>query len=132
MAIQSEHTATRTQDLSTETGIPMHYLSKIMRRLVTEGLLKSQKGHGGGFVFARDISEIYLADILRVFNPKVDEEACVFGRETCDSENPCILHDFWDDLQGSINTWSEKYTLRDVANRVGILNERPGSDLREK
>ncbi|MBW2295571.1 MAG: Rrf2 family transcriptional regulator, partial [Deltaproteobacteria bacterium] len=42
----------RAKDLSVATGIPSHYLSKVMRRLVLAGLLISQKGQGGGFLLA--------------------------------------------------------------------------------
>jgi len=39
----------RAVDLSSATGIPTHYLSKVLRRLVLANLLESQKGQGGGF-----------------------------------------------------------------------------------
>ena len=45
--------AMRAIDLARATQVPVHYLSKVLRRLVDAGLLHSQKGHGGGFVLAR-------------------------------------------------------------------------------
>ena len=61
MAMTKSGGPMRAADLSEAMGIPIHYLSKIMRRLVSAGLLESQKGHGGGFRFARDLSEIRLS-----------------------------------------------------------------------
>ena len=54
----------RASDLSAGTGIPVHYLSKILRRLVLAGVLTSQKGQGGGFSLSRAPEEIPFADIL--------------------------------------------------------------------
>ncbi len=54
----------RVKDLSIATGIPSHYLSKVMRRLVLAGLLTSQKGLGGGLLLSKAPDEIPFIDIL--------------------------------------------------------------------
>ena len=122
MATKPVEKAVRTQDLSSETGIPVFYLSKIMRRLVKTGLLSSQKGHGGGFKFNRPLDEIYFADILKAIDTEFDHEECVFGWGECDETNPCIMHIFWSNLKENINTWAEKYTLYDVSQNNNLLN----------
>jgi len=54
----------RARDLSRASEIPPAYLSKIMRRLVTGGLLRARKGHGGGFTLARRPARIRLMDVI--------------------------------------------------------------------
>lgn len=114
MATLPEDTACRAQDLSKETGIPIHYLSKIMRRLVNAGILHSQKGHGGGFRFAKSLSEVAFSDILNAVDYQVEPANCVFGWGACSSDNPCPLHPFWKSLKGDFTHWAEHYTLADV------------------
>ncbi len=104
----------RAIDLTDKTGIPPHYLSKIMRRLVAAGLLKSQKGRGGGFVLARPLSEIFFSDILKAVNYNTEAAVCVFGWEECSEENPCPLHFFWRDVKNYFSQWAEKHTLKEV------------------
>jgi len=104
----------RTRDLSDETGIPLFYLSKIMRRLVNAGLLLSQKGHGGGFTFAKPLSEIRFMDILSAVDYEVEPKKCVFGWGECGNQNPCPLHNFWQNLKDDFIQWAETYTLGDV------------------
>lgn len=45
-----------------------------MRRLVVAGLIVSQKGHGGGFKFARPLNEIFFSDILNAINSPEEAE----------------------------------------------------------
>lgn len=122
MATKSIEETVRTQDLSSETGIPVFYLSKIMRRLVKAGLLISQKGHGGGFKFNRPLEKIYFSDILKAIDTEFENEKCVFGWGECNASSPCIMHEYWSDLKENINSWSEKYTLYDVSQNAILIN----------
>ena len=114
MATLPDGNAIRAQDLSHVTGIPIHYLSKIMRRLVEAGLLYSRKGHGGGFKFARPLAEIRFADVLNAVDYEVEPMSCVFGWGACNKDHPCPLHPFWKSLKDEFIHWAEHYTLADV------------------
>jgi Rrf2 family protein len=114
MATSTVNSPLRTRDLYEVTEIPPHYLSKIMRRLVTAGLLASQKGHGGGFVFAKPLKEIRFLDILTAVDYEVEPNKCFFGWGECSGENPCPLHTFWSELQNNFVEWAETHTLKDI------------------
>ena len=58
--------------LSEFTEVPVHYLSKIMRRLVIQKLVAARKGPGGGFALGRPARKITFADILAA--NELDEE----------------------------------------------------------
>lgn len=106
--------ATRARDLSDIAGIPPHYVSKILRRLVVAGLLESQKGHGGGFVLARPPAEIRFADVLEALDAMPDRSVCHFGWGRCNATEPCPLHESWMSLCSAFQTWSTEHTLADV------------------
>ncbi|MFQ5569755.1 MAG: RrF2 family transcriptional regulator [Rhodothermales bacterium] len=114
MTTLPEGTTSRAQDLSDITDIPLHYLSKIMRRLVNAGLLRSQKGHGGGFKIAKPLTKIRFIDVLQAVDYEVEPTSCVFGWERCNSAQPCPLHPFWSHLKEDFTHWAENYTLADV------------------
>ncbi len=119
MATTESDVPYRAADLSEATGIPIHYLSKIMRRLVSAGLLESQKGHGGGFRFARSLKKIRFADVLEAVDYETEPSTCVFGWGECSPANPCPLHPFWSRLKDDFAEWAHAHTLDDV--RTGGL-----------
>lgn len=100
--------------LSEQTDIPNHYLSKIMRKMVEGGLVLSRKGHGGGFMLARDPADITFEDIVTQAGYKVDPDNCVFGWEKCNALDPCPLHESWAGLKEAFHEWAENKTLADV------------------
>ena len=59
VALQPQDQPIPVKALSEAAGIPRHYLSKIMKKLVEAGLIKSQKGHGGGFSLAKPKIDIH-------------------------------------------------------------------------
>ena len=106
----------RAVDLSGSTGIPTHYLSKVLRRLVLANLLESQKGQGGGFSLSRPPSEIAFIDILSAIDAYPTEGRCAFGWGQCDATDPCPLHDSWSRLNDQIHDWASGTSLEEIAN----------------
>jgi Rrf2 family protein len=105
----------RATDLARGTGIPVPYLSKILRRLVLAGVLQSQKGQGGGFSLARRPSEIRIVDVLAALDAYPEEERCAFGWGDCNAADPCPLHDIWTELDDALRGWAERTTLAGLA-----------------
>ncbi len=115
LAILPPDTAVRAKDLSESTGVPPHYLSKIMRRLVLAGLLESRKGHGGGFSLSRSPEKIFFAEILAATDGLPEPNTCAFGWGQCDAENPCPLHPSWSRLLEAFEGWTGTTTLAEAA-----------------
>ena len=124
MASMAPQSAIRATDLSEVTGIPVHYLSKIMRRLVKVGIVSSQKGHGGGFAFAREPSAISFSDVLIAFDCITPPNRCAFGWGSCNPVRPCPLHPTWSTLKESFHEWAESSNF----GQVGTWIPAPGSE----
>ncbi|MBW2360974.1 MAG: Rrf2 family transcriptional regulator [Deltaproteobacteria bacterium] len=116
LATTSPDTPVGARNLSEETGIPIHYLSKIMRRLVLAGVLTSQKGKGGGFSLARPRDQIRFAEVLEAVDAYPEAGRCAFGWGACNAAVPCPLHESWSQLSGSVRDWALSTTLADVSN----------------
>jgi Rrf2 family iron-sulfur cluster assembly transcriptional regulator len=115
LASAPEGTPVRAVDLSGSTGIPTHYLSKVLRRLVLADLLESQKGQGGGFSLSRPPREIAFSDILSAVDAFPAEGRCAFGWGQCDVTDPCPLHDSWSHLNNRIRDWASGTSLAEIA-----------------
>ena len=114
LALQSPETPVRAQDMASGTGIPLHYLSKILRRLVVADLLESQKGQGGGFALARPPQDISFEDILMAVDVYPHQRRCAFGLGNCKDLNPCPLHVSWNALSNAVHDWACATTLADI------------------
>lgn len=126
MALQDPSAPVRSRDMSEATQIPIHYLSKILRRLVLAGLLSSQKGQGGGFLLARPPEQIRFQDILNALDVMPEEGRCAFGWGTCGEQNPCPLHETWSRLNDTLQDWAWNTTLDSVKNAPFELQPRSG------
>jgi Rrf2 family protein len=117
LALLPEGSSMRARDLSAATGIPPDYVSKVLRRMVREGLLLSQKGHGGGFRLARPAEEIRFIEVLAAADESIDPKRCAFGWGTCGDDDPCPLHDAFSKLKRTVLAWASDHTLADVGGR---------------
>jgi Rrf2 family iron-sulfur cluster assembly transcriptional regulator len=131
-AIAGENTPVRSRDLAPQVNIPGAYLSKILRRMVNAELLTAAKGHGGGFIIARQPQKIRFSDILAAIDQDSVTPACVFGWDACSDKNPCALHDRWKVIRNAFNQWAYKTTLADVAEDLARTGGSIESSLRER
>lgn len=114
LAIEGGGEPVRAKDLAEATEIPVHYLSKLLRKLVVAGLLTSEKGHGGGFVLAKPAAHIRLMDVLEAVDASSVSSHCAFGWSKCSNEHPCPLHPIWIQLTEAFEAWACRRTLADL------------------
>jgi Rrf2 family protein len=67
---------TRIADLARAEQIPPKFLELILLGLKNNGILQSRKGKGGGYRLARDPSQIYLGQIVRMFDGPLAPVPC--------------------------------------------------------
>ncbi|MBN8550620.1 MAG: Rrf2 family transcriptional regulator [Deltaproteobacteria bacterium] len=119
IAVQTDDKPVAAKELSKHTSIPAHYLSKVLRKLVTANILNATKGHNGGFVLARPAHKVKIIDILSAVESHVPAKHCIFGWRMCNSKDPCILHHRWSAVNDAFQTWARTTTLADIKNDAG-------------
>ena len=83
-------------ELAQDTGVPLPTAQKIMGQLAGAGLLNSVRGAGGGFMLARPVAEISLADIVEAVEGPIALTACVeSGKHDCGMETACAVRPHW-------------------------------------
>lgn len=95
MAGLPSETCQRIADLAKAQNIPQAYLSQIFKQLVEGKILKSVKGPGGGYVFARLPEKITFYDIKLCVDGSDDFEKCVVGFDICSDQTLCPAHEAW-------------------------------------
>lgn len=102
-------------DLSREMEIPQTYLSKILRRLVEAKLLKSEKGHHGGFRLARSADKIRIGEILEALGENLTFRTCCLGWKKCNPKRQCPMHPVFAEFNELVLRWANEHTLASQA-----------------
>ena len=63
--------------ISDETGVTLRFSLKILRKLVSGGLVQSYKGTKGGYELAKPPKDISLADVIQTVEGKFALSRCV-------------------------------------------------------
>jgi Rrf2 family protein len=66
-------------ELARRRDIPLQFLEQLFATLRRAGLLKSQRGVKGGYVFQRDPSEVTVLEIVQLLDGQFDAEAAAAG-----------------------------------------------------
>jgi Rrf2 family protein len=87
----------RIADLAREQQIPPKFLELILLGLKNHGVLQSRKGKGGGYLLARDPADIYLGQIVRMFDGPLAPVPCAsqtayVACADCPDEAVCGVH----------------------------------------
>ena len=103
LAQQPPSTAQLGRDLAQAVDIPANYLSKVLLTLRNAGLVATMRGSGGGYRLRKPADEIFLIDVVELFDEISRSKPSCFLRHTrpCSSASPCSAHDAWSDLQAA-------------------------------
>lgn len=109
-------------DLASRTETPAPFLAKTFQQLVRAKLLRSAKGRGGGFAFARPPQEISVIGVVETLDGDALAQECALGLPECSEANPCPFHRHWKGIRESILEALTAESLADFANE----NKREG------
>lgn len=78
-------------ELVEKLKIPKPFLRKILQILNKEKILVSYKGIGGGFILAKQPKEIYLTDLMKIFQGGLNLNECTLRKMKCPNTKVCSL-----------------------------------------
>ena len=93
---------------------PRNYLGKLLQALSKAGLVKSQKGLGGGFRLARPPGSISLHDVVEPVDQLDRWSDCFLGMSQCSGKNPCVVHNEWGRIRAEYLGLLRKTTIEDL------------------
>jgi len=94
-----EESAILGRDLARSTEVPANYLSKILLALRNAGYLTTARGSGGGYRLCKSPDEIYLMEIVELFEGSKAKPVCFLSRsKPCGDMGACTAHKSWREL----------------------------------
>ena len=147
---QQSPAASTTEDVADATHVPRAYLAKILSGLRRSGLVKSQRGLGGGISLSKPPEELTILDVVNAVEPIERIKICPLGlsehgsnlcpdvlKEPTHSiplcpfpptENPTVPNRAW-----ALNRSLEIERTKEAAKKKkSTLKEKPGEKLQAK
>ena len=102
--------------------ISQEYLEQLFGKLRKSGLVTSVRGPGGGYLLARDASDIVISDIIVAADEPLTVTRCQDGDAVtgCVGGDKCATHELWAALGRQIYGFLSAITLGDVAERRNL------------
>lgn len=101
-------------ELAAETQLPLPMVSKILKVLVREGLLLSNRGVKGGYSLARSPREISMAQIIAALEGPIAITECIEVSGDCSHEPLCPVRSNWHRINAAVRGALEGITLDEM------------------
>jgi Rrf2 family protein len=107
--------------ISQREGISLLFLEQLFQQLRKGNIVKSVRGSHGGYVLAREASEITIGEIVRLIEPPLYTSSCFSKEESVDDcriSSSCISGAIWKQLSEHVDNFLDSITVADLANKA--------------
>jgi Rrf2 family protein len=124
LAAQPRDKVVSRRELQSKQDIPAHFLSKIMKRLVSGGLVHSYMGAHGGFTLKKPASTISLKEVYECLEgPLLLMDCLDAGERACRYCSVCKQISVWHEAQRILKNYLAGVSLGQIAHKVGLREE---------
>ena len=118
-------------DISQRQEISLSYLEQLFAKLRRNGLVKSVRGPGGGYLLSRSAEDTRISDAIMAVDEPIRATRCKPNTGTgCQSDKSrCLTHDLWEELTHQIHLFLSSVSLADVVNRRILGKSQLGQPL---
>ena len=100
-------------DIASNQNIELNYLEQLFRKLRIAGIVKSIRGRNGGYIYAKNPSNITIKEVMHAVDEVLDATKCN-GTSACHNGKKCSTHDLWHDLNILVEDYLEKITINNL------------------
>lgn len=112
---QNPNNSCTTEQVADATKVPQAYLAKVMQALVKAGIVRSQRGVGGGVMLARPTEELTILEVVNAVDPIKRIRTCPLDLAS-HGTNLCPLHRRVDAALAMVEEAFRNSTLAEVLN----------------
>jgi len=116
MLILSQDHPVSLREISQREKIPEKFLEQIFIKLKTKGLVKGKRGVRGGYVLAKDPSQITWLEIMEAVEESLLPVPCLeeHGEKECPTFNECVVRQYWRKFYDLLREYFSSLTLAKV------------------
>jgi Rrf2 family protein len=108
-------TVVQIADISATWEIPETFLRKIVARLARAGLVRSNRGVGGGVTLGRPADQITLLEVVEQIEGPLTLNRCLMEPTSCTHTTHCSVHTVWSEAQEVLRARLGSKTFADLA-----------------
>ena len=114
-----------TKNLSESIDVPRRFLENIMLEMNNAGWVKSISGRYGGYVLAKNPSEIMLGEVIRHFEGMLAMISCVSTScyEACSQESKCYFRRVFLNIRNMTAHILDKMSIASCLGQIPITKE---------
>ncbi len=107
------------KEIAERQGISFSYLEQILHKLGKAGLIDSVRGPAGGYLLARQPSELTIGDIVRVLEGPIALSHCLEPGESaeCYQADDCVARMVWAKVGAKIEEALDSISFNDLLQR---------------
>jgi Rrf2 family protein len=104
------------KEIAERQNISKQYLEQIVPLLNTSDVLKTNRGKQGGYMLAKEPSQITVGQILRITEGSLAPIACLEDKiNQCERAATCKTLPMWDGFYKAIVNYLDGVTIRDIS-----------------
>jgi Rrf2 family protein len=115
--IAKSEIAINATDIAEITGSSKHHTSKVLQRLVKQGMLGSTRGPSGGFYLKKPAKEIRLIEILEALEGNIEVNDCPIDNDICPFGN-CLMGGICVEIGDALIKYLRNHTLQDITDNI--------------
>lgn len=112
------------KEISEREKISLNYLEQLFVKLRRGNIVRSVRGPGGGYLLARDASQIRVDEIIDTVEEILVPVSCMNDDGSCGCDLECATQSVWQGLGNQIRAFLASRTLEDLT-RDGRSRLRP-------
>lgn len=121
LAKKNCETPVQISEIAEQENISLKFLERILLELRKSGVLVSKKGKGGGYLLAKNPSEIPMTDVIRTLEGPIALVPCVsinFYKkcDDCKDEHTCAVNKLMIQVRDKTLEVFKNTTLKDLSN----------------
>ena len=125
-----------SREISEEMAVPRDYLIQLALRLRNAGIIKARPGKNGGYVLAKDPSEISIGQVLDAFDNDLKHARQEMKKGRRVSKQAALVRDVHALVMESLNTYLYSISVADLLESMDggekTANELIAAALREE
>jgi FeS assembly SUF system regulator len=102
------------RESAARVGLPLPMVSKILRTLARQGLLKSHRGALGGYSLAHPAKETSVAQVIRALEGPISLVQCGSEPGACEQEGSCLTRLTWARINEEVEKALERVMISDM------------------
>ena len=107
------------KEIAKREEIPLDYLEQLFHRLKKGKILKAVRGPSGGYLLARESTEIKIGEIVELVEEPLNLVTCLDdGGVNCSRTASCVTQSVWKELGDMIRVFLDSKSLEDLTRQA--------------